>query len=101
MIALLLSCQGKLVLLFSLIARSCLGLTSILMCRYIPSEVLNGKVTDLQKADMFMLGITLYELTTCMDLPTGTQQPVHALLIVLSHHFMTICQVVLDVAVCQ
>lgn len=41
--------------------------------RYIPSEVLNGQTTDLQKADMFMLGITLYELTTCMDLPTGGQ----------------------------
>ena len=41
------------------------------MHRYIPSEVLNGQVTDLPKADMFMLGITLYELTTCVDLPTG------------------------------
>lgn len=41
------------------------------MHRYIPSEVLKGQTTDLQKADMFMLGITLYELTTCMDLPTG------------------------------
>ena len=41
------------------------------MHRYIPSEVLNGQTADLQKADMFMLGITLYELTTCMDLPTG------------------------------
>lgn len=41
------------------------------MHRYIPLEVLNGQQTDLPKADMFMLGITLYELTTCMDLPTG------------------------------
>lgn len=41
--------------------------------RYIPAEILNGQLRDLPKADMFMLGITLYELTTCMDLPTGGQ----------------------------
>ena len=39
--------------------------------RYIPSEVLQGTVTDLHKADMFMLGITMYELVTLQDLPTG------------------------------
>lgn len=39
--------------------------------RYIPAEVLKGDVTDLQKSDMFMLGITLYELATNKELPTG------------------------------
>ena len=40
-------------------------------CRYIPAEVLNGDLSELPKADMFMLGITLYELAMCMELPTG------------------------------
>ncbi|DBB07912.1 TPA: hypothetical protein ACH3X3_009300 [Trebouxia sp. C0006] len=39
--------------------------------RYIPAEVLKGDVSDLQKADIFMLGITLYELATNLELPTG------------------------------
>ena len=41
------------------------------VCRYIPAEVLKGDLTDLQKADVFMLGITLYELATNAELPTG------------------------------
>ena len=43
-------------------------------CRYIPAEVLKGDVSDLQKADIFMLGITLYELATNLELPTGKHQ---------------------------
>ena len=43
--------------------------------RYIPMEVLQGNVTDLCKADMFMLGITMYELVTLQDLPTGKDLP--------------------------
>ena len=49
-------------------------LTCNLTCRYIPAEVLKGDVSDLQKADIFMLGITLYELATNLELPTGKHQ---------------------------
>lgn len=42
------------------------------MCgRYIPQEVLNDDFSALDKADMFMLGATLYELATGTHLPTG------------------------------
>ena len=49
-------------------------LTCNATCRYIPAEVLKGDVSDLQKADIFMLGITLYELATNLELPTGKHQ---------------------------
>lgn len=49
-------------------------LTCNVTCRYIPAEVLKGDVSDLQKADIFMLGITLYELATNLELPTGKHQ---------------------------
>ena len=48
-----------------------LGSLCCVLCRYIPSEILKGNAVDLKKADMFMLGITLYELATNRDLPTG------------------------------
>ena len=51
-------------------------LTCNLTCRYIPAEVLKGDVSDLQKADIFMLGITLYELATNLELPTGKLQQI-------------------------
>ena len=52
-------------------------LTCSVTCRYIPAEVLKGDMSDLQKADVFMLGITLYELATNLELPTGKHQQVH------------------------
>jgi len=51
-------------------------LTCNATCRYIPAEILKGDVSDLQKADIFMLGITLYELATNLELPTGKHQQI-------------------------
>ncbi len=41
--------------------------------RYIPLEVLNDDFGALDRADMFMLGASLYELAIGIQLPTGTQ----------------------------
>lgn len=41
--------------------------------RYIPLEVLNDDFGALDRADMFMLGASLYELAIGTQLPTGTQ----------------------------
>ncbi len=54
-------------------------LTCNATCRYIPAEVLKGDVSDLQKADIFMLGITLYELATNLELPTGKHRQITAI----------------------
>jgi hypothetical protein len=40
-------------------------------CRYIPQEVLNDDFRALDRADMFMLGASLYELATGTHLPSG------------------------------
>lgn len=40
-------------------------------CRYLPAEVMNGNYSRLDKADMFSLGATLYQLATSADLPEG------------------------------
>lgn len=47
-------------------------------CRYIPQEVLNDDCTALDKADIFMLGASLYELASGTQLPTGTMLRVSA-----------------------
>ena len=39
--------------------------------RYIPQEVLNDDFRALDRADMFMLGASLYELATGTHLPSG------------------------------
>ena len=52
----------------------CVQLKSLPPCRYIPAEILRGDYSQLAKADMFMLGITLYELTSRQPLPTGKSQ---------------------------
>ncbi len=41
--------------------------------RYIPLEVLNDNFGALDRADMFMLGASLYELAIGTQLPTGNQ----------------------------
>lgn len=40
-------------------------------CRYLAAEVLAGDRGGLDKADMFALGATLYELATRIMLPRG------------------------------
>ena len=40
-------------------------------CRYIPQEILNDDFSALDKANIFMLGASLYELATGTSLPTG------------------------------
>ncbi len=40
-------------------------------CRYIPQEILNDDFSALDKANVFMLGASLYELATGTQLPTG------------------------------
>ena len=40
-------------------------------CRYIPQEILNDDFSALDKANVFMLGASLYELATGTSLPTG------------------------------
>ena len=42
-------------------------------CRYIPLEVLNDDFRALDKADVFMLGASLYELATNKALETGAR----------------------------
>jgi hypothetical protein len=42
--------------------------------RYLSYEVLNNDHSNLDKADMFALGITLYELASRQRLPTGGQR---------------------------
>ena len=44
------------------------------MCRYIPQEILNDDFSALDKANIFMLGASLYELASGAQLPTGAQQ---------------------------
>ena len=39
--------------------------------RYIPQEILNDDFSALDKANVFMLGASLYELATGTQLPTG------------------------------
>lgn len=39
--------------------------------RYLPRELLNDDLSHLDKADMFALGCTLYELGTNCQLPSG------------------------------
>lgn len=39
--------------------------------RYLPRELLNDDLSHLDKADMFSLGCTLYELATKCQLPSG------------------------------
>ena len=39
--------------------------------RYLPQELLNDKLDHLDKADMFALGISIYELASGTTLPTG------------------------------
>lgn len=41
---------------------------------YLPLEVLQGRLGQLAKADMFALGATLLELATRAELPAGGQQ---------------------------
>lgn len=41
--------------------------------RYLPLEVMNGDHSRLDKADMFALGMTLYELATRAEPPSGGQ----------------------------
>ena len=48
----------------------CLGT----MCRYIPQEILNDDFSALDKANVFMLGASLYELASGAQLPTGAWQ---------------------------
>ena len=48
----------------------CLGT----MCRYIPQEILNDDFSALDKANIFMLGASLYELASGAQLPTGAWQ---------------------------
>jgi len=43
-------------------------------CRYLPHEVMNSDYSRLDKADMFALGITLYEMVTMTDAPQGGKQ---------------------------
>ena len=45
-------------------------------CRYLSPEVLNSDYSQLEKADVFALGATMYQLATGVDLPTG--KPPHA-----------------------
>lgn len=54
----------------------CLRLPSTLSmvmnaCRYLSPEVLNSDYSQLEKADVFALGATMYQLATGADLPTG------------------------------
>jgi hypothetical protein len=42
-------------------------------CRYLPLELLNADFRWLDKADMFALGATLFELSSRSELPTGGQ----------------------------
>ena len=44
------------------------------MCRYIPQEILNDDFSALDKANIFMLGASLYELASGAQLPTGARQ---------------------------
>ena len=39
--------------------------------RYIPQEILNDDFSALDKANIFMLGASLYELASGTQLPTG------------------------------
>ena len=48
-------------------------------CRYIPQEILNDDFSALDKANIFMLGASLYELATGTQLPTGVPRK-HALI---------------------
>ena len=40
-------------------------------CRYIPQEVLKDDFSALDRADVFMLGASLYELALGTHLPSG------------------------------
>ncbi len=42
-------------------------------CRYLPLELLNSVYRWLDKADMFALGATLFELASRNELPSGGQ----------------------------
>ena len=44
------------------------------MRRYIPQEILNDDFSALDKANIFMLGASLYELASGAQLPTGAKQ---------------------------
>lgn len=45
-------------------------------CRYLPAEVMNGNYGRLDKADMFSLGLTLYQLATGVDPPESESSSV-------------------------
>ncbi|EFJ28266.1 hypothetical protein SELMODRAFT_29324, partial [Selaginella moellendorffii] len=42
--------------------------------RYLPMELINDDHSHLNKADMFSLGATFYELMRCLPLPTSRRQ---------------------------
>ncbi len=46
-------------------------------CRYIPQEILKDDFSALDKANVFMLGASLYELATGTMLPTGVPTQAH------------------------